>query len=504
MSSESGLGEFVLGRPVPSSEHAVCVSLPTINDLVGYEKKDPQTMSSIRSGYPRFVQHPFIYDLIQLEEKAIGITGKQSFLFTNSKHCLEGLKQLSIKKYQIYEREYYTCLQLAKGSKEAAKISSFVQHTGGLLSSRQAEEILFQQGAITNRESISDNKNPSQFARRIIAQVHGTGVSEDKILISSSGANAFYSLFQTAFQYSLKKGKSIWIRLGWLYLDTIETMELVSGEEHEIISLNDLKNLDHLKEIFTRYGEQIAGIVTEFPTNPLLQSCDLEKVRELCDRTNSILIVDPTMASPKNAKVAYLSDVLVNSLTKYASWQGDLMIGSLVFPDHSKLGAELFESTKKIISPPFERDLLRLCEQLPFYPKFVEKTNKTLIQVVEFLESHAGIKKVFWAYQKDTGEFYKKMAGDGKPGCVVSFEVKGDFESFYNKLQMLKSPSFGTEFSLCCPYVYLAHYNLIQSKEGLEKLQKAGISPSLCRLSVGLEEPDEIIQTLKVALQIMK
>jgi cystathionine gamma-synthase len=193
----------------------------------------------------------------------------------------------------------------------------------------------------------------------------------------------------------------------------------------------------------------------------------------------------------------------VNSLTKYASWQGDLMIGSLVFPDHSKLGAELFELTKSLICPPFARDLLRLCEQLPNYPNFVEKTNQTLIQVVEFLEAHHAVKKVFWAYQKGSGQFFKQRAGDGRPGCVVSFEVNGNFESFYNQLQMLKSPSFGTEFSLCCPYVYLAHYKLLQSKEGLDILNKAGISPQLCRLSVGLENPEDIIQTLQVALQGM-
>jgi cystathionine gamma-synthase len=68
---------------------------------------------------------------------------------------------------------------------------------------------------------------------------------------------------------------------------------------------------------------------------------------------------------------------------------------------------------------------------------------------------------------------------------------------------MLKSPSFGTEFSLCCPYVYLAHYNLIKSKKGQNSLNKAGISPQLCRLSVGLENPNEIIKTLQISLQGM-
>ena len=67
--SVCGLGEFALGQAVPNREHAVCVSIPTVSDLVGYETKDPRIMSQMESGYPRFVEHRLIQKLIQLEEK---------------------------------------------------------------------------------------------------------------------------------------------------------------------------------------------------------------------------------------------------------------------------------------------------------------------------------------------------------------------------------------------------------------------------------------------------
>jgi cystathionine gamma-synthase len=66
---------------------------------------------------------------------------------------------------------------------------------------------------------------------------------------------------------------------------------------------------------------------------------------------------------------------------------------------------------------------------------------------------------------------------------------------------MLKSPSFGTHFSICCPYVYLAHYNMLKTGEGRKALANAKLSPSLLRLSVGSEDPDLIIETLKDALR---
>jgi cystathionine gamma-synthase len=78
--------------------------------------------------------------------------------------------------------------------------------------------------------------------------------------------------------------------------------------------------------------------------------------------------------------------------------------------------------------------------------------------------------------------------------------VKGSFVDFYDELSMLKSPSFGTEFTLCCPYVYLAHYDMIKSKEGRMNLQQAKLPPELLRLSVGLEDPVEIKEVLGRAL----
>ena len=498
----SGLGKFALGQAVPNRDHAVCVSIPTVDDLIGYEEKKPETLQAMSSGYPRFVQHRFLRKLIEMEENQENSLGFHNFLFSSSRHCDEAIEICSIQDSVISERDEYTWMRIPLQSKKTTQVESFLQHTGGLISSRNAEDILLKKGYLLNRENISSHKKPIEFAQKVIAQVHGTGVSPNGVLFASSGANAFYSLFKTAYLHSIKKKKNLWIRLGWLYLDTIETMSLL-GKEDEIITLTDPSDLVGLKKVFQQFGSKIAGVVTEFPTNPLLQSCDLEQVRELCDQVDAMLIIDPTMASPKNSKVAEFGDVLVNSLTKYASWEGDVMIGSLVFPDHSQIGRELFDETARTICPPFERDLLRLCEQLPLYPSFVEKTNQSLLQIVDFLESNNSIEKVFWAYQENSAENFRQRAGDGKPGCVVSFEVKGDFESFYNQLNMLKSPSFGTEFSLCCPYVYLAHYNLTKSSKGHQILKKAGISPNLCRLSVGLENPKDVIDTLQIALQGM-
>ena len=114
-----------------------------------------------------------------------------------------------------------------------------------------------------------------------------------------------------------------------------------------------------------------------------------------------------------------------------------------------------------------------MAEQISFYDSFIEHTNLKNMQIAEFLIRHPQVKQIHWAYQSVCSDNYRKLAGDQRPGCVVSFEIKGDFECFYDSLEMLKSPSFGTEFSLCCPYVYLAHYSMTKSVQGRQILTEA-------------------------------
>ena len=144
-----------------------------------------------------------------------------------------------------------------------------------------------------------------------------------------------------------------------------------------------------------------------------------------------------------------------------------------------------------------------MAEQISFYESFIEHTNASTITVAEFLMGHPQVKEVRWAYQSRYSKNYQSLAGDAKPGCVISFEIKCDFKTYYNSLGMLKSPSFGTEFSLCCPYVYLAHYSMMHNEHGKKQLREAGISPQLLRLSVGLEPTDQIISVLKESLDLV-
>ncbi len=497
----SGLRHFPLGEQVPASEHAVCVSLPTMTDVVGYETNDPKVINKIPAGYPRFVTHRLISRLINelLLEK--GYQNRTGFALASRRAVDDFREFLTPHEIEFEERNGFV-LAHAKESPELQKAGkAFLQHTGFSISSRQAEDILVARGvARVQQEEMVEEENASIIARRQIADAMGEEISPENILLATSGANAFHALFRGTRELLADQGRTIWIQLGWLYVDTIKVLSNFSGERVESIAIHNLSDLSELRKLFSDRGSEIAAVVTEVPTNPLFHTCDLDEVRNLCRANGAMLVADPTMASPRNVKVADHADVIVNSLTKYAANEGDVMLGCLAFPKGSTFQDGWIDGVRRYIAPPYARDLARLAFEMRHYPNLVERTNKNVMALATFLESHSAVKKVHWSYAEPFGANYRNLAGDGKPGCALAFELNGAIEPFYDKIRILKSPSFGTKFSLLCPYVQLAHYDLTQNNQGRNILASAGLSPDLIRVSVGEEQAQEIISVFSEAL----
>jgi cystathionine gamma-synthase len=79
--------------------------------------------------------------------------------------------------------------------------------------------------------------------------------------------------------------------------------------------------------------------------------------------------------------------------------------------------------------------------------------------------------------------------------------VRGKLEAFYDRLRLPKGPSFGMRTTLICPFMYLAHYDLVTSAQGRAQLEANGLDPELLRLCVGTEPVEEIIGALREALE---
>jgi cystathionine gamma-synthase len=83
---------------------------------------------------------------------------------------------------------------------------------------------------------------------------------------------------------------------------------------------------------------------------------------------------------------------------------------------------------------------------------------------------------------------------------MISFTLHGAIDAFYDALRLPKGPSFGMRTTLICPFMYLAHYDMVTSPAGRAELKANGLDPDLLRLCVGTEPADEIIAALGEAL----
>jgi cystathionine gamma-synthase len=255
----------------------------------------------------------------------------------------------------------------------------------------------------------------------------------------------------------------------------------------------DVLDTAGLAEFFQRHGAEVAGVVAEFPTNPLLLAGDLPALHELCARHGAMLIVDPTLASPRVVDVLPHSDVVFNSLTKYAGNEGDFMGGAVVFNPASPWAAALREGVTPRLAPHYPRDLARLAAQIDGYAPLVEKANASAARLVEFLAWHPGVKSVHWpGEERSRANFARLARRRGQTGSVFSFVPRGDLARFYDRVKAIKGPSFGTNFTMLCPFMYLAHYDMVSTPEGRAQLGKLGLDPALVRVSLGLEPYAEI------------
>jgi len=121
--------------------------------------------------------------------------------------------------------------------------------------------------------------------------------------------------------------------------------------------------------------------------------------------------------------------------------------------------------------------------------------------VAAFLEKHKKVKEVYWALRPESRANYLAIARTPQSvGGVISFTLRGPLEAFYDPLRLAKGPSFGMKTTLICPFMYLAHYDLVSTPEGQAELKAHGLEPDLLRLCIGTEPVDQIIAALAEAL----
>ncbi len=494
-----------LGQRIPGSPHSVACSLPTLRDIVGYEEGQPETTRHITSGYPRFVVHSHARQLCEVLGRRPELAGRSLWLVTSAKMAAalaEHLGRSAPAQTATFSHDGIEGVAHTDTAELNARGKVFLQHLGGFLSSRAAEDHLVRLGErpVTEPEKLFAGDAAAEV-RRVLRRAFAAARDND-ILFAPSGMNALHSAFRAISTLQAPRGRTAWVQLGWLYLDTIAVLRKFTPDPaRDYLRHGDVTDFAGLEQLFAKHGARIAGVVIEAPTNPLVQTPDVAAVAALARRHGALLILDPAISSPFNVDLLPHADLVAQSLTKYTAHEGDVIAGAVVVNPARPDADALRELVTDYLEPVHPRDLSRLAAQIGMAESVVARMNVSTPKVAAFLESHPAVKQVWWALQPATRANYLKVARtSGSVGGMISFTLHGSMEKFYDRIRLPKGPSFGMQTTLLSPFIYLAHYDLVTSEAGRAELAAHGIDPDLLRLSVGTERVEDIIATLAEAL----
>jgi cystathionine gamma-synthase len=476
-----------LGATVPDSPHATVVCLPTLADIESYERKEARVWKMLRAGYPRFVRNALVTRAAQEAARQLGRTGELFPLVSEA--SARRLADHAGATLTSVDRVGDWCLVSTSAGDAALRLAKMVQHTGTLISSRQAEAWLA--GATP-----TDGSAALRTIRAALSPLLA-GVSATDILIATSGMNAVDTAIAAVDIVQRPRGRSAWIQLGWLYVDSTRLFEkALDAKRHFIADVRDLASVERLLA-----AGDIAGVFTEVPNNPQLETADIPALRALCDKYGAKLLLDPSSVGLASVDVLPFADIVVSSLTKYAGSEGDVMAGVIAVHPSRADAVELLAGVRRRLEPLHPLDLAALATQVGRMAEVTHRLSATAAEIARRLAAHPAVARVRTADQGPTAAAYRRLLRPGAgAGSLITLELRRDMRRVYDCLAVTKGPSFGLRYTLAAPFLWLAHFEEVTNEQGRAQIRAAGLDPDLLRISVGLEPVDDIWAAFEQAL----
>lgn len=267
------------------------------------------------------------------------------------------------------------------------------------------------------------------------------------------------------------------------------------------VTFVDATNLDEIKAAMK---ENTRVVYLETPANPDLKLIDIEAVSKIAhEKKDCIVMVDNTFCTPYIQRpLEWGADVVVHSATKYLNGHGDVIAGFVVgkkeFIDQVRLFG-VKDMTGAVLSPFDAYLILRGMKTLQIR---MDKHSKNALEVAKFLEGHKNVIKVNYPGLESfpQRELAKKQMD--LPGGMIAFEVKGGLEEGKKLLNSLELCTLAVSLGDC--ETLIQHpASMTHSPYTAEERAEAGISDGLIRISVGLEDPEDIIEDLKQGLDLL-
>lgn len=259
-------------------------------------------------------------------------------------------------------------------------------------------------------------------------------------------------------------------------------------------------NGSDLEEVKSSFKPNTKVVYIETPGNPTLEITDIEEVSKFAHSKNAKVVVDNTFMSPALQKPLRLgADVVVHSLTKFLNGHADVVGGIIVVKDEA-LYPEFKKTLNQIggVIDPFNAFLVH--RGLKTLSLRMERHTENAAVIADYLESHQAVKWVKYPGLKSHPQYEVGKKQHKMDGGMISFELKGGIEAGEKVMNNVKfcqlAVSLGGVETLIQHPASMTHFSM-----GKEVREAAGITDGLVRLSVGIENVNDIIADLEGALE---
>jgi cysteine-S-conjugate beta-lyase len=267
------------------------------------------------------------------------------------------------------------------------------------------------------------------------------------------------------------------------------------GIEHTFVDMTDLQQVKAAIKPNTK------AFYVETPSNPTLKVTNIKAISDLAKEINAITYVDNTFLTPQYQRPLELgADVVLHSATKFLSGHSDVVAGLAVVKDE-ELGKRLYSLQNSFGAVLGVQDAWLVLRGLKTLHVRLEQSQKSALKIAEFLEEHPLIEKVYYPALKNHPQHELQQEQAAGAGAVLSFDLY-DEEALRTFVSNVKLPVFavslGAVESILSYPAKMSHAAMPQAER-----EKRGIKNSLLRLSVGLENPDDLIKDFSQALQVV-
>jgi len=308
-------------------------------------------------------------------------------------------------------------------------------------------------------------------------------------LTFSSGCAATTSILMT-----LSAGDHV-ISIDDVYGGTNRLMNKVLSRFNLQFSMIDM-TVENLKKTIT---DKTKIVWIETPSNPTLKVTDIKAICEFTKEHNIITVVDNTFASPVlQTPLSLGADIVLHSCTKYMGGHSDVIAGTIITNEEKLYKNILFNllSIGGCISPFDAFVLLRSLKTLNIR---IKEQCRNAFAIAKFLEKHEKINKIYYPGIESHPNHKVAKAQMRHPGAMISFDLKGNVESTRTFLKSVKvftlAESLGGVESLIEAPGLMTHMSV-----PAEQRAKLGITDTLIRVSVGVENMEDLLEDMEQAL----